>query len=391
MSELLFPAPERWEVTTLGNVCAAGGGSIQTGPFGSQLHASDYVSSGTPSVMPQNIGDNIIDEDGIARIRDADVNRLSRFLLKEGDIVYSRRGDVTRRALIRREQQGWLCGTGCLRVRIGSEAIPQFVSYYLGHPRVREWITRHAVGATMLNLNTKILSALPVILPPRSEQYAIAGLLGSLDDKIAVNHRIITGSKDVLQALSQSIFIAKSRQVELREIVELRYGKALKASDRIPGDIPVFGGNGASGSHYRALVSGPGIIVGRKGANAGSVSWSDSDFWPIDTAFYVIPRNSNMPMEFLYLLLRTTPLRGEVGDSAIPGLNRDMALSIKVWIPDVEAAMDIAQQAHPHFKLQEQVEKENRTLAEMRDGLLPKLMSGEVRIRDAEKVVEDAV
>src|SRR5262249_23606567 len=163
-------------ITTLGELCRSGGGDIQTGPFGSQLHASDYVSSGIPSVMPQNIGDNVIIEDGIARITPADAMRLSRYLLREGDIVYSRRGDVERRALVRPSQEGWLCGTGCLRVRPGTAADSRFLSYYLGHADVREWIVRHAIGATMLNLNTAILSIVPVTLPPRSVQMAIGGL-----------------------------------------------------------------------------------------------------------------------------------------------------------------------------------------------------------------------
>src|SRR2546422_6482046 len=107
VEELLGPVPWEWEYTTLGAACERGGGDIQTGPFGSQLHASDYVPSGIPSVMPQNIGDNVIVEDGIARISPNDAARLSRYLLREGDIVYSRRGDVERRALVRLEQSGW--------------------------------------------------------------------------------------------------------------------------------------------------------------------------------------------------------------------------------------------------------------------------------------------
>ena len=191
MSEILIEPPASdWQVSSLGELCRAGLGDIQTGPFGSQLHAYDYVPVGMPSVMPQNIGDNLIVEDGIARITAEDAARLSRYLLDDGDIVYSRRGDVERRALVRPEQAGWLCGAGCLRVRLGHSADPRFMSYYLGHPDVREWIVRHAIGATMLNLNTGILSSVPVTLPPRPVQLAIGKILGAIDDKIAMNDRI---------------------------------------------------------------------------------------------------------------------------------------------------------------------------------------------------------
>ena len=72
-----FP-PENWQVSTLGKICLEGGGDIQTGPFGSQLHASDYVISGVPSIMPANIKEGRISEEGIARIDEADAKRLSK-------------------------------------------------------------------------------------------------------------------------------------------------------------------------------------------------------------------------------------------------------------------------------------------------------------------------
>ena len=202
--ELLFGfLPDDWEYTTLGAACDRGGGDIQTGPFGSQLHASDYVAIGIPSIMPQNIGDNRINVEGIARIGPDDASRLNRYLVREGDIVYSRRGDVKRRALVRSSEEGWLCGTGCLRVRLGENGVdPRYASYFLGHPSTREWIVRHAHGATMPNLNTSILSACPFVIPPKVEQHAIAHILGTLDDKIELNRRM----NEMLEAMAQSLF-----------------------------------------------------------------------------------------------------------------------------------------------------------------------------------------
>jgi type I restriction enzyme S subunit len=203
VEELLGPLPREWEYTTLGEVCHRGGGDIQTGPFGSQLHASDYVPVGIPSIMPQNIGDNRIIEDGIARITSDDAKRLSRYLVRKGDIVYSRRGDVERRALMREHEDGWLCGTGCLRIRLGDKGVdPGYASFYLGHPSVREWIVRHAHGATMSNLNTAILAACPFVVPPPNEQRAIAHILGTLDDKIELNRRM----NETLEAMARAIF-----------------------------------------------------------------------------------------------------------------------------------------------------------------------------------------
>jgi type I restriction enzyme S subunit len=158
--------------------------------------------------MPVNIGDNRIIEDGIARIAEADAERLSRHRVRAGDIIYSRRGDVERRALVRPEQEGWLCGTGCLKVRLGDGGVdPKFASYYLGHPEVRAWIVRHAVGATMPNLNTSIMEAVPFLFPPPVQQRALACILWALDEKIELNRRMIQTLETMARAIFESWFV----------------------------------------------------------------------------------------------------------------------------------------------------------------------------------------
>ncbi|ENY9926842.1 TPA: restriction endonuclease subunit S [Pseudomonas aeruginosa] len=199
----VFSLYQDWETLSLDEVCQRGGGNVQTGPFGSQLHASDYVAEGIPSVMPQNIGDNKILDAGIARITEADAQRLSKYRIREGDIIYSRRGDVERRALVRKSEEGWLCGTGCLRIRFGEGVVyPRYAAHYLGHPAVREWIVRHAHGATMPNLNTTILSELPFVLPPWTAQVSIGDVIELYDQKIDLNRRI----NQTLEAMAQAIF-----------------------------------------------------------------------------------------------------------------------------------------------------------------------------------------
>lgn len=198
-----------WNQTTLGEICARQNGSIQTGPFGSQLHTSDYKEFGTPVVMPTNIGDGGIDETGIARISQEDVNRLSQHVLKKGDIIFSRRGDVTKNALVRTRETGWFCGTGCLKVRVGDESVAtaDFISQYLRLSSIKEWLVRHAVGATMPNLNTGILAAVPVTLPPLDEQKQIAKILDDFDHKIELNRQTNQTLEQIAQALFKSWFV----------------------------------------------------------------------------------------------------------------------------------------------------------------------------------------
>jgi type I restriction enzyme S subunit len=159
--------PKGWRQTTLTDLVASNEGFVQTGPFGSQLHASDYVKKGIPVVMPKDIQDRSVVADSIARVPEFDAERLSRHRLKVGDIVFSRRGDVERHALIGPREAGWLCGTGCLLVRPGGRfPSPTFLSMTLDASRARTWLVQHAVGATMPNLNTGILGSVPVLSAP---------------------------------------------------------------------------------------------------------------------------------------------------------------------------------------------------------------------------------
>jgi len=180
--------PAGWESSSLGRIAETCGGVIQTGPFGSQLHAADYVDDGIPVVMPQDLSARRVLISKIAKIRQHDADRLSRHRIRFGDIVYSRRGDVERHALISRREAGWLCGTGCLLVRLG-EAFPSplYASLALDQPDTRAWIVQHAIGATMPNLNTSILSGVPILRPTDQVLDAFNALVGPIESRILVN------------------------------------------------------------------------------------------------------------------------------------------------------------------------------------------------------------
>jgi type I restriction enzyme S subunit len=167
--------PKGWRFSTLGVEVERCGGGVQTGPFGSQLHASDYVNAGVPVVMPKDISGRRVSTATIARVPESDAARLSRHRLQPGDVVYSRRGDVERHALISDREAGWLCGTGCLLVRLGTTwPSPAFASFALDRAETRAWISQHAIGATMPNLNTGILAAVPLVMPPDAVLQAFA-------------------------------------------------------------------------------------------------------------------------------------------------------------------------------------------------------------------------
>lgn len=397
--------PDDWNVTTLGGLCISGGGGIQTGPFGSQLHASDYVTTGIPSVMPQNIGDNAIVEDGIARVTETDAQRLSRYLLKAGDIVYSRRGDVERRAFVRFKEDGWLCGTGCLRVRVGNAANARFVSYYLGHPAVRDWIVRHAIGATMPNLNTAILSAVPVVLPSEPEQVEIAALLEALDDKIAAN-RLLAGT--ALQLARAHYLSAASRgkwrEVTLGEVALVLMGQSPPGAfcNRRGEGSPLLNGPTEFGSHSpkasqwtmaptRICTKGDLLLCVR--GSAGRVNWADREY-VIGRGLAAIRARRSMRhtiLVYFSLVERMSELLAAADGSIFPNLARAAIESFPITWPD-NATADVTVELLNSLVDQASIrENENTALTELRDTLLPRLMSGEIRVRDAEKVVEEVL
>jgi type I restriction enzyme S subunit len=180
--------PAGWLQSTLGAQAKLHGGFIQTGPFGSQLHAADYVDEGIPVVMPQDLVSRRVSVAKVARVTKEMAERLSRHALQPGDVVYSRRGDVERHALVSERESGWLCGTGCLLVRLGHSWPSQaYLSEALDLPTTREWLVRHAVGATMPNLNTSILGDVPLLVPPAPLMEAFEKIAGSLRQQQMAN------------------------------------------------------------------------------------------------------------------------------------------------------------------------------------------------------------
>lgn len=233
-----------WEKVTLSDISV----NIQTGPFGSQLHQSDYSEAGTPVVMPKDIIAGKIVEASIARVSNEHVERLGRHKIIPGDILYSRRGDVGRCAFTTEREKNWICGTGCLRVTIDRDkAEPQFVFYQLQMPEIVGWVVNHAVGSTMLNLNTSILNSVPVCIPELEIQRRIVSIISAYDALIENNKKQIKLLEEAAQRLYKEWFVnlrfpgyenvaivdgvpEEWKKEKLIDIVNVQYGFAFDGS-----------------------------------------------------------------------------------------------------------------------------------------------------------------
>jgi len=173
--------PEGWLITTLGAIC---NGALQTGPFGSQLHAAEYQNEGVPVLMPKDLLKCRANLSTAARIAPARAGELAKHKLVAGDLLFSRRGDVARFALIDERSSGALCGTGCLKAKPSEGYSSAYIAHLLQLDVVRAWLEQNAVGQTMPNMNTGILASLPLVTPAnKQEQEAIADILDCVDAK----------------------------------------------------------------------------------------------------------------------------------------------------------------------------------------------------------------
>ena len=179
---------------------------IQTGPFGSQLHKEDYVENGTPIVTVEHLGNRVFTEQNLPKVSNEDRERLNKYVLKTGDIVFSRVGSVDRCSYVDEEHNGWMFSGRCLRVRATTQIDPLYLYYFFCLESTRDFVRNIAVGATMPSINTKLLGEVPVSIPDLDTQKAIATVLSAIDDKIELNNKINDNLEQQAEALFKAWF-----------------------------------------------------------------------------------------------------------------------------------------------------------------------------------------
>lgn len=238
-------------------------------------------------------------------------------------------------------------------------------------------------GAVFDTITKETFSQIVVSIPPLPEQRAIASILSSLDDKIDLLHRQNQTLEAMAEALFRQWFVEEAdegwEEGTLGDVIELIYGKGLKKEIRTGTGYPVIGSSGIVGYHSEFLVEGPGIVIGRKGT-LGKVIYLWDNFFPIDTTYYIKSKVESAGLLYEYFLLKILNFEEMNSDSAVPGLNRDIALSTEIEIAPLEKLNRFNQFTSTFINKLRENTTQIRTLAKLRDTLLPKLMSGEVRV-----------
>jgi len=435
-----------WPQRTIGDMCDAGLARLQTGPFGSQLHAHDYVEHGIPVIPTEAIRDRRINHDVLPQISADKAEELSRHRLQTGDILFARRGvqATGHTAFVRAHEEGSICGTGAILLRIersNEQLHPEFMSHVLSHSGSISWFKFHAIGATMPNLNEGIVRSFPFALPPIHEQKEIATLLSALDDKAQINADITATLESTMQAIFEDWFqnfgptLGKAKDgppylvPALWSLFPDALGKdaaptgwqsfpldrlAVQRKDSIspltePGRIfelyslPAFDSGqepaldcGASIKSNKTLVPPGTLLLSKLNPEIPRV-WIPNDTTEAaqiaSTEFLVFEPELPASRALLFCLFRSRTFRDKMC-----GMVTGTSKSHQRVSPKSLLALDVLCGTEAVFKAFEEFvspiferilanRAQSRSLFQTRHLLLPKLMSGQIRLREAEEAV----
>lgn len=379
---------------------------VRTGPFGSQLHNEDYVSTGTPIVTVEHLGNRRFSKQNLPLVSDDDKKRLSKYLLQEGDIVFSRVGSVDRCSYVTSAENDWLFSGRCLRVRCGNNCHPLFLYYYFCKESVKQYIKSIAVGATMPSINTKLMAEIPILLPKLEEQRCIADILSSFDDKIELNRRINDNLEKMAKQLYDYWFVQFDFPNENGRPYKSSGGAMVwneKLKREIPkewdnctleyyliikngrdhkhlgnGIYPVYGSGGEIRKVDSFIYSGESILMPRKGS-LNNIMYVNDAFWSVDTMFYSEMKQPHCAKYVFYSIKDIDFTRWDSG-TGVPSMTSSTLYSILLVKPDADSLAKFDEIITPLFLMIKKNEMQIVELTKQRDDLLPLLMNGQASV-----------
>ena len=306
--------------------------------------------------------------------------------IKNGDFLFSEiRPANGRYAMIDFDVDNYVVSTKLMVLRCNDKIDREFFSIFLTANEQLEYLQMMAEdrSGTFPQITFDHISSLDILLPHLPEQRAIASVLSSLDDKIDLLHRQNQTLETMAETLFRQWFVEEAEEGWVKGIVKdlfiLQRGFDLPAQSRIDGDYPIISASGINGHHNEYKVKSPGVATGRSGL-LGNVFYITDDFWALNTSLFIVEYKLANPL-FAYFFLKTLDLAGLNGGSAVPTLNRNDVHSLETPLPPSELITEFERFSQPMFKKIKENTNQIRTLTRLRDTLLPKLMSGEVRVQ----------
>lgn len=376
--------------------------SIKTGPFGTQLKASEYVSHGTPVLNVRNLGFATVNKNKLEMIGTETLERLSAHKLITGDIVFGRKGAVERHGFISPDENGWIQGSDCIRLRVLTDVInPRFLSYYFLTRRHKAFmVSMCSHGTTMASLNQKIIEKIEVPLPERSIQDKMVEILSVFDKRITTNQKINKNLKQQAQAIYQQMFIDNARsdwtEGTLRDIADITMGQSPSGSSyNEDGNGTVFfQGRAEFGFRFpsvrlyttepKRMARSNDILMSVR-APVGDLNVAHTDCC-IGRGLAAIHSKSNHQSFVLYTMFS---LKKQLdifnGEGTVFGsINRNSLNDMPILIPSDDILDEFEKIVAPMDLTIRNNYDENCRLQDIRDTLLPRLMSGELDASDIE-------
>jgi type I restriction enzyme S subunit len=411
-----------WSLKSIEELKAPTNGAIAIGPFGSRMKSDCYVPSGVQVIRGTNISDTRTLVGEMVCITPKLADQLGNAIVRADDLVFPHRGSIGLVGIVPRNNvERYALSSSMMKFTCDQKQVdPLFLFYFFRSDDGRHELLKNAstVGTPGIGQPLSSLRSIKVPLPPLAEQKAIAAVLGGLDDKIELNRRMNGKLEEMARALFQSWFVdfdpvrakldgrqpvgldppiaalfpdsfqdSKSGHipkgwevVSLDELASIRGGKQLPTEDCLPvGKFTVFGANGIMGYASKSTHAGFVIAFGRVGAYCGSVHWSLDSAWINNNASAIVPLK--WPAYVLQAILNIDFNSMRTG-SAQPFIPNSSIASANVLRPMPEIAEAFCRVIEPLRRQQAVNDMQCHTLATLRDTLLPKLLSGELRVEE---------
>ena len=349
-----------WKCTTIGNI-----GDIKNGPFGSVLHAEDYVENGIPIVTTEHFKTGLMPSDkfGIPQVSNEDYIRLKGYRLETNDIVSSRVGSVDINAHVGIEQNGWLFSGRVLRVRPKYDIDSLFLHYALSTEAVKRDIRNRAVGQTMPSINTPILSSTTIQLPKDLfEQKKVAHFLRLLDERIITQNKIIEKLQSLIKGLRvccmQRVY---GNNVYLSEIAQIYQPQTISSTELTEDGFLVYGANGIIGKYKDYNHETEQICITCRGNTCGMVNYTKPMSWITGNAMVINTDKyqDKVCKRYLYHYLSAYNFNSIISGSGQPQIVRTPLEKLKITLPTIS---EQKQKAIIFDKIQDKIDINHKVL-----------------------------
>ena len=321
-----------------------------------KISEADYLKLKKQGCVPES-GDILVGKDGARYFEDV--------------IIYRQK-----------EQPALLSSIAILRVD-DTKVTSEFLYYTLKSPAVKKDVRdNYGSGSAIPRIVLKDFKRMPISFPSLKEQKKITNICELLDEKIQLNNRINNNLEQQAQAIYQQMFIENQnpnwKEGKLSDLVAVKYGKDHKKLDG--GCYPVYGSGGIMRYVEKSLYTGESVLIPRKGT-LNNVMYVNGAFWSVDTMFYTEMLRPNIA-KFVYHFVKGKDLASLNAGSAVPSMTTNILNAMPLYVPDDKTLSIFEETVTPMYSQMQENEKQSANLANIRDTLLPRLMSGELEVSD---------